>query len=461
MSKFTGGVWFKGRYYPPILGGDGSDDKQEPARPERLNLDSVDRMALQDVNKELEHRANYGAWLFEKGGPGLTLTREEAQEIQTLNKETGVLGDRRDILLSAQKAADSFKRYQDDRTPVRTAHHPTHTQKTDDSDNPDRGPLMNKDGSPKSLGDLFVESGILGTYRPAIRKSEEVEIDLGPLMSRKTLFDTATGYVPETMRIGRIEEYPVRRPIVADMIPQGTTEQTAIVYMEETTFTNNAAFVAEGGTKPESALAFTERSAPVRKIATVLPVTQELLEDVPAMRAYLESRLRLFLTLREETALISGTGTPPEFFGMLNTSGIQTQAVGADPVPDAIYKAMMKIMVNAFLDPTGIIMHPLDWQDIRLLRTADGIYIWGNPSEPGLPRIWGLPVTPTVAMTQNTAIVAAFDASMMIFRRTGVSFAISDQHSDFFITNKLMLRVEERLAFPVFRPAGICTVTGV
>jgi HK97 family phage major capsid protein len=122
---------------------------------------------------------------------------------------------------------------------------------------------------------------------------------------------------------------------------------------------------------------------------------------------------------------------------------------------------MVKIETTAFLPPDGIVIHPLDWQDIRLLRTADGIYIWGEPMDPGPERIWGLPAVVTTAMTQNTALVGAFQTASQTFRRADVTFAISSEHSDFFIRNQLMLRIEERLALVVYRPPAFCTVTGI
>ena len=54
--------------------------------------------------------------------------------------------------------------------------------------------------------------------------------------------------------------------------------------MTETTATNAAAAVAEGQAKPQSTLVFGETTEPVRKIATILPVTDEMLEDAPQIR---------------------------------------------------------------------------------------------------------------------------------------------------------------------------------
>lgn len=313
----------------------------------------------------------------------------------------------------------------------------------------------------KSAGELIIESAVVQQYSKMHRRSPAVELDMSQLWGAKTLL-TETGYAPQAVRIPRLVEAALQMPTVADLIPQGTTDQISIVYMEETTTTNSAAMVAEGAAKPESALAFTERTAPVRKVATVLPMTDELLNDAPALRAYVEARLRLFLEKAEETELLTGANnTAPDFTGLLNASNLQTQAKGADPTPDAVYKAMIKIQTTAFLDPSGVIFHPLDWQDVRLLRTTDGLYIWGAPMDPGPNRIWGLPVVLTTAMTQNTALVGAFNTACQIFRRAGVTFAISDQNEDFFIKNKIMMRVEERLAFAIYRGAAFCTVTGV
>lgn len=403
-----------------------------------------------ELRKELETKRAALAEIFEKY-PDMDIPEAEAKSIKERNDELTELGKKFD----EQRAWETIR---DD-----NANNLKKSKEVSGIILPGGAPgeQTQKKNRQLSLGELFVKSEAFLKYNRAEKKGPVAEFSLDDFEAEfKTLLDS-TGWVPETTRTGKLVEGALRRPVVADLIPQSTTKQNAIVYMEETTTTNNAATVAEGADKPESALAFTERTASVRKLATVLPVTDELMEDEPAMRGYVEQRLRLFLALAEEVQLVSGDGVAPNLTGLMNASGVQSQAKGADPVPDAIYKGMVLIQTNSFLDPTGVIIHPLDWQDVRLLRTADGIYIWGSPSEAGPERIWGLPVVKTTAATQNTAIVAAFDTAMQIFRRNEVAFAVSDQHSDFFTKNKLMLRVEERLAFPIYRGSAICKVTGI
>jgi HK97 family phage major capsid protein len=141
--------------------------------------------------------------------------------------------------------------------------------------------------------------------------------------------------------------------------------------------------------------------------------------------------------------------------------GIQTQAKGTDPTPDAIYKAIVKVEVTGQAVANAVLMHPNDWQNIRLLRTADGIYIWGNPSDTGPERIWGLQVVRAQAATAGTAIVGDFANFCQLAVRRGIEVQISNSHSTFFAEGKQALRADMRAAFVVFRPTAFCTVTGL
>ncbi len=313
----------------------------------------------------------------------------------------------------------------------------------------------------KSIGEQFTESAAFKT-KGAV---STLDVDI------KSIMQTGAGYAPESTRLPRVELYPLRSLRVAQLFPTYTTGMDTIKYMEETTHTNNAAEIAEetDASSPtafgEAALAFTERSVPVEKIAVWIPVTDEQLADVVGIGAFVEGRLGYMVLNKQDAQLVAGTGTPPALRGYLAASGIQTQAKGADPTPDAIYKAMTKIRgVTAgtgFAEPSAVIAHPNDWQDIRLLRTADGVYIFGSPTEPGPDRIWGVPVVVTSAQTENTIGVGDFANYAALYVRNGIEIKISDSHGNLFVSGVQAIRATLRCAAVYFRGTAFAKITGV
>lgn len=310
------------------------------------------------------------------------------------------------------------------------------------------------DDRTKSLGELFTRSDAFTKRQGQNGPEAHLDIEL------KSLFDT-TSWAPETTRGPRIVDY-VTRPIqLIDLIPQTTTSQIAVTYMEETVYVNNAAEIAEGGPYPESALGLEEKQSPVRKVGTWLPVTDETFEDEPRARGYVNNRIPFMIRQRLDSQILVGSGSGVNLRGLLNTSGIQTQAKGGDPTPDAVYKAMTKIKVNGLAMPNATVWNPNDWQEVRLLRTTDGIYIWGSPSEPGPARIWGLPVVEAFGLTEGTALVGDFVNFAELATKRGIDVQVSNSHGTFFTEGKQAIRADVRVAFIVYRPAAFATVTGV
>lgn len=280
-------------------------------------------------------------------------------------------------------------------------------------------------------------------------------------IGQKTLMTTSAGFAPESVRLPGFVEAATRPLQLLDILPMGRAGQAAVPYMEETTRVHAAAEKAEGATFAESEFAFTEKSTDVRKITDSLPVTDEQLEDVALVESYINGRLSFGVRQRLDLQCYDGDGTAPNLRGIHNVVGIQTQAKDADPVMDAFYKAMTKIRVTGGAMPTHHVMHPEDWQDIRLTRTADGIYIFGSPTEAGPDRLWGLPVVQNNAKAAGTGMVGSFQpAWITLFERRGVDIQVGYVGSQFG-EGKRTVRADMRAALAVFRPAAFCSVTGI
>jgi HK97 family phage major capsid protein len=269
--------------------------------------------------------------------------------------------------------------------------------------------------------------------------------DIAPQADRQAI-------APSAQYLGQIE----------DLFLPGETDSKSVDYYVETTFTNNAAAVAEGNAATDSALDFTLSTDPVETIQAWLPVTREALADVPALRSYVEGRLAHQLAIRVSAQLAAGDGTSPNISGITDRAGIQTQAKGADPTFDAIHKAITKVRVTGDAEPTAICIHPTDWEEIRLTRTADGLYILGNPSEGGVPPLFGVPVRLTTSFgAAGTGVVGSFRPWAQVFNRAGLTVEVSTEHSTYFTERKVAVALMRRLALAVYRESAFCTVTGI
>jgi HK97 family phage major capsid protein len=321
----------------------------------------------------------------------------------------------------------------------------------------------------QSLGEQFVASDL---YKNAIANrnrnsrgwtSGQIELD-GGIRAATLTTDTASGgdLIVPNYRAG-ITSILFQRLTVADLLAQGTTDGPTIYYMKETTATNAAATVAEGAAKPESTLVFDAVTDSLKKIATWLPVSDEMLDDVPQIRSYIDQRLRFFVEQQEEAQLLNGDGTGTNLTGLRNRSGLATDvARGTDSNADAIFKQIMAIQTTAFVMPDAVIVHPTNWQAIALSKDSNGAYLGSGPfNSPLVPRLWGLPVVVTTAITAGVALVGAFKMGAQVFRKGGISVDVSNSHSDYFIKNLTAIRAEERVALAVYRPGAFGEVTGL
>lgn len=271
--------------------------------------------------------------------------------------------------------------------------------------------------------------------------------------------DVLPGYVPILQRPRNF----------LDLIHRVRTSSDVVDWIKEITFTNNAATVAEAtattgtsGTKAESAINYERVTQAIETIAHWIPITTRALADAPQMQDIINGRLLTGLDLVLENQIISGDGTSPNLKGLIN-QGILTQ-VWTDTLT-AIIKASTKINVSGLLDPTDVVMHPTEWETVRLLRenaaTATlGQYLMGPPSQPGPMTIFGLPVTKSLGDPDGTIIVGAFTPQTHALYDREQAMVRMGYINDQFTRNMLTILAELRAAFAIFMPYGFVAITG-
>lgn len=332
-------------------------------------------------------------------------------------------------------------------------------------DEEERKPAIPAHRKATTIGEAFVKSdGFKGLQDRGFHgswTSGAVEIESKALLSTTGAgADTAGGSLVVPAYQAGIVDTLFQRLTVADLMASGSTTSNLIRYMTETLATNAAAGVAEAADKPESSLEFSSVDASVKKIATFLPVTDEMLEDVAQLQSYINSRLSLFVQIEEERQLLYGStaNEVPGLFSFIPAANKGLRKAGASVTDaDHIFRAISRVR-ESFLEPDGIVMHPNDWEGIVLLKDSTGLYMGGGPfsSEAG-PTLWGLRVVVTTAVTEAAPIVGAFGSASQVFRKGGLTVEASNSHSDYFVKNKTAIRAEERLALAVYRPAAFAT----
>ncbi len=283
---------------------------------------------------------------------------------------------------------------------------------------------------------------------------------LHPAFETKTLIDSAAlGFsTPGILNAERILDGIVplarRRLTVRDLLRTKPVTAGQVDWIQQLAFTNAASPQTEGSDKGESATTFQIASEVVRTLAHWIPVTKQALDDLPELRRIIDEVLIYGLKLIEEYELLWGDGTGQHLHGIGHqaTAYAGTYAAANDTKLDVLRHAIAELEV-AEEEATGIILNPKDVHDIDVLKTEDsgtantGAYLIGNPLG-GVLRVrtyWGRPVVSTTAITAGTFLVGNF-ANGVIGDRQGATIDVSDSHDDYFIRNKLALRVEERLS---------------
>lgn len=308
---------------------------------------------------------------------------------------------------------------------------------------------------PMSAGAKFVESdgfkAFAGQTRPRGRFIEEVK----DITSLTTDAAGSVGTLVQPQRVAGTE-LPQRRMTIRALLAQGNTNSSSVEYDKEKLFTNSAAPVAEGALKPQSEIQYEEATAPVRTIAHWMRASVQILADAPALRSIIDNRLRYGLAYAEEAQILNGSGSGQNLTGLVTAATAYAAPGGlvAGQLIDTIRMGMLQVALAEY-PANGVVLNPIDWAFIEMLKDTQGRYLIGNPQGTLNPTLWGLPVVATQAMTVDKFLVGAFDLAAQIFDRQDATVEVSTEDQDNFVKNKVTIRAEERLALAIYRPQAI------
>lgn len=304
----------------------------------------------------------------------------------------------------------------------------------------------------KTPGQLFIENDEVKAFCAKVPSKGQVRVAMPSISNAITTISTG-GVLTEPMRVPGVVGLAERRMTIRDLITPGRTSQSAIQYVRQTGFTNNAAPVSEGTLKPESNITFDLVTRSVATIAHWIPASKQILDDAPMLQSFIDGQLRYGLAYVEEDQLLNGDGTGSNLHGIIPQATPYSQAF--EPVSqtqiDTIRLALLQAELAEF-PATGIVLNPIDWARIELTKDAEGRYIFAQPQNSATPMLWSRPVVSTQAMDQDDFLAGAFRLGAQLFDREDANVEVSTEDSDNFRRNLVTIRAEERLVLAVYRP---------
>lgn len=316
----------------------------------------------------------------------------------------------------------------------------------------------------KTFGEAFVKSDAYASVRERALGSADLPIGNSQqvkAMNRdefKTLVSVVagggSGLNVVADRLGLIVAKPLAGLDFLSVIATASTDSDVVEWLEETTYTNAAAETAEGAAAPESAVAFTKRTAAVKDVTHFIPMTRRAMADAAYVESWVNNRLVDGVRRRLQTQVLSGDGAGENLAGIYGNANIgvidrSNLSVG---MLESLHKCLTTVRVNAFEDPTFIGIHPNDYETIRLEKASTaGTYQFGDPAAAGPATVWGVPVIVHAAFTSGTPLVGVGNAATL-WVREGLSVAASDSHSDYFLKKQVALMASTRVAFGITRP---------
>ena len=266
-----------------------------------------------------------------------------------------------------------------------------------------------------------------------------------------------TGEVIAPTRVPGIINDPDRAQHVRDFIAQATTDSDRVYYIRESAFEDNTATRGEASTKPQSDFDLTQEEAPVRKIATYVRMSTEMLNDTPGLVSYLTTRLPKKLRLEEDTQILYGNGTAPNLEGITAVASAYVDTLADADVNrfDVLVKAIAQARADEYF-ANAIMLNPADWYSMMLTKDGEGGYVFPESARFGgvAPRIAGVPIIANTAVTSGDFLVGDFASGVQLYDRLQANVRFFEQDQDNAIKNMITVVAEERLALAIYRPTA-------
>ena len=268
-------------------------------------------------------------------------------------------------------------------------------------------------------------------------------------MSLANITDLAAANVQ--MLPGIIPAAP-RKLHIRQLLPTGVMTTSAVHYLQETGSEGSVSpFEDNSGNKSQIDYDLTEEVAPSEFIAGYLRITRKALDDISAMRSYLQSRLLEQYLDAEDNQLLNGSGVSPNLGGLITNAeayaGFRTIQV------EKLLDSVAQIEGNNH-SANGILLSPEQFYALMLTKGTTNDYTLPGGVAVNLVNgqmfISGVPIFKSTAMSDAKYLVGDWSKGAQLFVRENPIVRFFEEDGTNVRENKITVRVEGRIALPIY-----------
>ena len=243
---------------------------------------------------------------------------------------------------------------------------------------------------------------------------------------------------------------PARKVHMRSLLPIGSLSQGLFTFPYESGGEGAPAAQTQGSAKAQVDFDITMKDAAAQYIAGYVRISRQMLDDIPAMTSFLQSRLLEKYLVAEDAQILSGDGTAPNLQGILP---VATAATGAATVDvEQLVQAIAQLETSNY-SATGILVNPTDWAAIMNTKNTNSAYTLPASTvvtTDGSVSIAGIPLYKSTAIAVDKFVVGDWSMGAQIMQNQGISVQFSEFDADNFTKNMITVRVEARIALPIY-----------
>lgn len=297
----------------------------------------------------------------------------------------------------------------------------------------------------RSWGTQFAESDqyrqMLASYSGSIPNGTRVQMGAVSVGDVRNTLISDPGFTQANVEVVRTAGFSDDLFGAIDVI----TDAPQVIKTFTASFTNNAADVAEGATKPESALAWTPATVTLGTVAHHVPVTNQALAHESLVRSEIDINLvngvRAKLAAKVAAVLAAGTGMTAQAYSTSLTVTIRK----------AITKAQ-KAAATLGTGPIGVLVSADDAETIDLEQVANAAYAPGQAPQQ-VTGLWRSPLVVSPTLAAGFAYVG--DLKQIKLYAGGPVSVTTGWIDQQFVENKLTILAEVEAAAAVRLAAAI------